>query len=82
MAQKIALSEVHTELCDAWNARTKHCEDVVCYLKLFGIMVTIIKIPSEQLHLHVENAGPHLKCILTKVARRLVRGGNLDLTNL
>ena len=37
-------------------------------------MVIIIKILSEQLHDHVENAD--------KVARRLGRRGNLDLTNL
>ena len=45
-------------------------------------MVIIIKILSEQIHVHVENAGPHLEYILIKVARRLVREGNLDLTNL
>ena len=45
-------------------------------------MVIIIKILSEQLHVHVENAGPQLEYILTKVARRLVRRGNLDLTKM
>ena len=36
-------------------------------------MVIIIKILSEQLRVHVENVGPHVEYILTKVARRLVR---------
>ena len=64
------------------NTWTKHCENVVLYRELFGVMVIIIKILSEQLHVHVENAGPHLECLLTKVALRLGRRGNLDLINL